>query len=293
MDARSGLLLIGLFALTLAGCGGRSENTPAADTQPKTMSQKADEIIGLPSDWSATNRKSAEAYQAGKYADALSILEDYAKTHPTVADVELTLGDNYLSVPSSDKSAERDNREKAVVHYRRGLELARDDYGRDWGAKGLLRVFGPPELNRPADAEPVARVFVKAHPSKAYGYAQLAAALRGQQKHDEATRMLRDANAHIEDGERREYFQALIDHAEESPSLPPADQRQLLADAGPFVDARLKADPKDFMALGIKAKMVAVEARLEPNAAKRKALEAESARLDKASTDALSDALRR
>lgn len=293
MGKRSGWpALIGLLALTLSGCGGGSEKT-VADAPAKTAAETADEILGLPPDWSATNEKSAAAYRAGKYSEALTILEDYAKAHPTFADVELMLGDNYWTVPANDKAAEREYWEKAVVHYRRGFELAREDYTRTWGARGLLHLFGPRELNRPADAEPVARDYVKAHPSQASGYAELATALRRLERHDEATRMLLEANGRIEDRERREYFEALVEHAEASPSLPSADQRQLLADARPFVDGLLKADPKDFTALGIKAKIVAVEARLEPNAAKRKALEAESKRLEIASSDALSESIRR
>lgn len=285
-------VLVGLSALTLTGCGGGTARETAA-TPPQTESAKADAILGDPPGWTDVNLKSAEFYRAGNYIEALKVLETFAQAHPSFDQVELMLGDNLLTMPSDDKAVEREYREKAVGHLRRGLELAREDDSRDWGERRLLLLFSQQNLDRPADAEVVARSYSKRHPSEARGYGEVASALRRQQKHDEATRVLRDASGLIEDGGRRDYVESLVIHAQESPSMAPADQRQLLADASPVVQSLLTANPRDVQGLSIKARMVAVEARLEPNPAKKKALEAESKRLDAASGAALLEELRR
>jgi tetratricopeptide (TPR) repeat protein len=284
--------LAGFCGLVLMSCGGGTREN-AASPPPKTVAAQADAILGVPPGWSDANMKSAELYRAEKYDEALAVLEAFARDHPRFDEAELMLGDNHLTIPAADAASRHDHLVQAATHFRRGLDLARLDDTRRWGQRQLLRVYGPKELDRPGESEAIARAYIKDRPGDPYGYAQLAAALRRQHREAEAVGMLRDAGPRIDEPGRREYAEALVTHAKESPALPTADQRQLLAAAEPIVTRVLADNPDDMKGLGIKSAMVAVEARLEPNPAKRRALEVESKRLDDASTEALQKSLAR
>lgn len=127
---------IGLVTLVCCACGGSKDAAPA----PTTEAAGADGFVGFPSGWRDANDKSAEYYRAGNYAQAVAVLEEFAKAHPTFADVELMLGDNWLSMPSGSLTPEAERLEKAATHLKRGLELATDDYGRLWANSSLARV---------------------------------------------------------------------------------------------------------------------------------------------------------
>lgn len=99
-----------------------------------------DAVLGQPAGWDDANLKSAEHYQAKRYAEALAVLESFAKAHPKFADVELMLGENLLTMSALPNVPDKERIAQAEQHLRRGLELATDDYTRDWGTKALKRL---------------------------------------------------------------------------------------------------------------------------------------------------------
>jgi hypothetical protein len=139
----------GLIVLTCFGCGGSKEAAPVA--APPTEAARADVILGIPAGWSDANAKSAEHYRAGNYPEAIAVLEEFARTHPKFADVELMIGDNWLTMPATSATPEAERLERAAMHLQRGLELATDDYGRDWAKSSLLRVS---EKKKALEAQP-------------------------------------------------------------------------------------------------------------------------------------------
>jgi hypothetical protein len=128
----------GLIVLTCFGCGRSKEAAPVAVLP--TEAARADVILGIPAGWSDANNKSAEHYRAGNYPEAIAVLEAFARTHPTFADVELMIGDNWLTMPDKSATPEAERLERAAKHLQRGLELATDDYGRDWAKSSLRHV---------------------------------------------------------------------------------------------------------------------------------------------------------
>jgi hypothetical protein len=130
--------LFGFIVLTCFGCSGSKEAAPVA--APPTEAARADVVLGIPAGWSDANNKSAEHYRAGNYAEAIAVLEAFAQAHPTFPDVELMIGDTWLTMPAQSGTPEAERLEKAATHLRRGLELATDDYGREWAKSSMLRV---------------------------------------------------------------------------------------------------------------------------------------------------------
>jgi hypothetical protein len=136
--------LLGLLGLAVPGCGGSAKPAapaPAAASVAPAEAASSETIPGRPAGWDAANRTSAEHFQAGRYAEAIAVLEAFAKAHPRFADVELMLGDNWATMPRTATPSPSERRARAAVHLRRGLQLATDDYGRDWGTRSLLRVY--------------------------------------------------------------------------------------------------------------------------------------------------------
>lgn len=125
------------MALALGGCG--REAKPAGSSASVTVGDQADALLRIPVGWSDANRRSAEYYVAGNYVEAIALLEAFAKSNPKFADAELTLGDNWLTMPSHPTVSQAARLDKALQHFRHGLELVTDDYTRDWATSSLLR----------------------------------------------------------------------------------------------------------------------------------------------------------
>jgi hypothetical protein len=122
------------LAFVAGACGGGSKTPEQA---PLSDGTKADIILGIPAGWSDTNVKSAEAYRAGQFLEAVAILDAFAKQHPKFADVELMIGDNWLMMPRNAPTPEAERLQRAESHLKRGLALVTDDLGRQWANSSL------------------------------------------------------------------------------------------------------------------------------------------------------------
>ena len=221
----------------------------------------------------------------GKAEQAIAIFEravaqtpDFDAAHYALANAHRRQADE-LAVKGASRASER----------RRHLELAASEYrwvadrGAEYGqlaAGNLMRLYGPDELNQPAEAIKYARLYVALSPSSAIGHAELARLLRSSGDAKGGTVALLAARSAVAPEGRTLLAMTIIDHLVNTPDASSADVRALLDYAQPALDAAIAREPDSRTFILAKAGALKLRAdRVEVRPATRKALEAESERM--------------
>ena len=148
----------------------------------------------------------------------------------------------------------------------------------------LAAIYGRDELNRPADAEKVARRLVDEDPRSAKSLGVLAQVLRESDRQGEATELLRKARFDLPASQERDLVVYMFSHVNLSPKLPRGDIQTLVDDMLAIADGWLVNKPND--PTGPIAKHLALELRanrLEHDPTRKRELLGESELWEKAS----------
>jgi tetratricopeptide (TPR) repeat protein len=252
--------------------------------------------------------KAHQLLDQGKPEEAAAIYERILAGHPDDFEAaHLGLGNAHRKMADAindraqGASATRiQHLELAATHYRRAFDLggprmkARNPLiGPPLAPSGfveLIALLGPDGLNRPAEAEALARAVIKQYPADRTAHFILLDMLLDAGKYDEVDDALRTVHESIPAFPEEYRFlmgSELTTLVELKPKLPVVEARKLLAEAIVLIDERLKIKPDDWDALNRKSQALRVQAiRVEQNADRTKALLAEADRL-KTQSDAL------
>jgi hypothetical protein len=220
-----------------------------------------------PPGWSETLRKTTDMELQGRLAEIVPIYEKWVADHPNFADAHVMLagvheqlGKAALRSHAPDAAnTSRAQFEMAAVQLRRAVDLTpRTVPMSSDPLRGLIDLYGPLELNRPAEYERVVGEGLERHPADPFAHAY-AILLLARKEHpiDGAVRAARAAipkTAHA----RAELASLLMGFARddgESVGVP------IAAAALGLVNDALTLDPNDINALEQKAEILRTQAR--------------------------------
>jgi len=149
-----------------------------------SLSGAAPAATPAPDSWDAVQRTASQLALDDKTNDAIAMVEKFVARNPGVppsklADAEYLLGSFYEKRwfdATGGNAARRRDLEAAARHYLRFMEVQPDPDLRFVVAWRLARLYGPDQLNDPAEAERYTRRLVTDYPSHAeshIAYAQL------------------------------------------------------------------------------------------------------------------------
>ena len=139
-------------------------------------------------DWESVQKSASTLALDDKTTDAIAMVEKFVARNPGVppsklADAEYLLGSFYekrwFDATGAD-AARRRVLEAAARHYQRFMEVQPDPELRFVVAWRLARLYGPDQLNDPAEAERYTRRLVTDYPSHAESHIAYAELLRGK-----------------------------------------------------------------------------------------------------------------
>jgi hypothetical protein len=243
----------------------------------------------VPEGWYEDSLKARELAGAGKHAAALAIYEKYATRHPTFAEAHTavaaaheSLGDGIKATGTQPSAARRRHFETAATHYRRAAELSTATEDMPMALWAVTQLYGAERLNRPADAEALARDAVKRYPTDPASHAMLVKILATTGQSNAVGAVLATARTAVPTTPeaRQKLGVYLYDVVSRDPKLPAADARALVAEANAAFDRALESKPEYMEALVYKSLALRLQAeRFEPDAARARALIAEADRL--------------
>jgi TonB family protein len=225
----------------------------------------------------------------GKSREAVSIIEEFVAKHPDFAPAHLALGRHYegLARAITDrgaKSVETRTRhlELAGKHFRRAADLATEPDA-IFALWGLIDTLKAGNLNRPAEAEALARSAVAKYPHEPSLVMQLLEILLPSAQIAAADGALRRAREAVPPtAEARVAFgMVLWERVSRSPQpLPRETSQALLAEAITALDGALTLKPDDVNGTLYKGIVLRLQAeRVEQDPARAKALLVEADRL--------------
>lgn len=269
------ILVVSLLTATLAG---QQEPTPA--------------------EWEKVSAQALDLRYADKPAEAIALLQKFLTRYPNVADAHalMAIAHRDLANPLINKTATPAERtrhgESAAAGYRRALDLTTDPERRFTRSLALAGLYGRDELNRPAEAEAMARRMMAEYPRRLEGYMQLVDVLRGDpgklhevdvRRLTEAADVYRKARVAVTNMPATPLleFGALLTHiVRESPKMPPAEARKLLDEARGIFDQLIKTNRELHMALIGKSLALQTQAeRVETDPKLKATVKAESDRV--------------
>jgi tetratricopeptide (TPR) repeat protein len=215
-------------------------------------------------------------------------LEKFVAAHPDFLPARLSLGRHYKSLGDAikdpgAKSAEARARhfEAADVQITRAVALADNPTDAADALRERIDLLGPDRLNRPAEAETLARSALAKYPDQPMLLFSLASLLlpAGKPPTDAAVRSLREAAPATPEAQFA-LGTYLWEMVSKNKNLPRASAAKLLGDATASLDAALKMRPNYMEAIVYKSIVLRLQAeRVEQDPARIKALQAEADRL--------------
>jgi hypothetical protein len=269
-----------LLALLLCA----TSQAPANQTAPKRASGPRRETQASPPGWSETIKKTLDMELEGKVAEIVPIYEKWVADYPNFADAHVMLAGAHESLGRAARRSHAPDAantstaqfEMAAVHLRRAVDLTASSGAMTSDPiRGLIDLYGPFELNRPAEYQRLVGEGLTRHPADPFAHAYLIALMaRRGEPIDGATRAARAAIPKTAKA-RTELAAQLMAFARddgEAVAVP------LAAAAVALVDDALTLSPHDINALEQKAEILRTQARraTEPERAQ---LLAEEARL--------------
>lgn len=243
----------------------------------------------VPDGWYEDSQKARELATAGKLAEALAIYEKYAarlpnfaEAHTAVAGTRESMGDAITEPGAQASAARRRHFETADTHYRRAAELSAATADMPMAFWSVVELYRADRLNRPADAEALARDAVKRYPADPASHAMLVKVFATTGQAGVIAHVLETARAAVPatPEARQKLGVYLYDVVSREPKLPSGDGRALILEAIAGFDQALQSKPDYMEALVFKSLALRLQAtRFEPDAARAKALVAEADRL--------------
>jgi tetratricopeptide (TPR) repeat protein len=174
-------------------------------------------IPQAPAGWDATYQRVAKLVLDHKTAEAIAVLETVLKTSPgfdaaryELADTQRMLALEAALKGPSQEPAKRREFERAAANYRR-VAQGTSEY-KQLAVGKLLLIYGPDELNRPAEVIPFARQYIEISPQSAMGHVTLANALAATGQEQAATAALLAARTAVRVGDAPLLATMVIDY---------------------------------------------------------------------------------
>ena len=235
-----------------------------------------------PAGWDATYQRVLQLILDKKTPEAIAVLEGVLKSSPgfdparyELADTQRMLALEAALKGPSQQTASRRELERAAANYRRVAE-GTSEY-KPLAAGKLLMVYGPDELNRPAELIPFARQYVQFSPGSAMGHITLANALLATGQEAAATAALLAARKAVRSEDAQLLATMIVEYALKTKTSSTADLKALVDWADGILDGLLNDSPKDRRLLLTRAASASFRAdRLETDPARKRAAKAEA-----------------
>ena len=218
------------------------------------------------------------------YERFLAAHKDYVPAMVAIARYYQSAADEITDRSPKSLATRTRHLETAAAHYRRAAEVAPEPIDAVMALVGLIRVLDAPNLNRMADAAPVARAAVKKYPDNAGVVSRMLQTMlpTPEAALDPAT--FRTVHELVPSTPGAQYALAAhlfnLERHVGKGALPRESSRKLMAEAVSAIDAALRIRPDDYEALMYKAMILEAQAeRVEQDPARKKAIAAEAARL--------------
>ena len=220
-----------------------------------------------PLGWSETKRKGLDLMMAGKDLAALAIFDKWVAAHPEYGEGHFWLGAAHEGVARATVASRAPDApttrtkhlEAAVLHMRRGLELAGPDTS-FMTLRSLIDLHGVIGLNRPAEYERLIREAVARHPTEPLAHAYLLQVLATKGEPIEAAARAARAALPKGPGARVDLASSLVAKVRDLGRLMPALGPVLLPEASRLVEEALRLKPGDADALRVRGDIEAVRA---------------------------------
>lgn len=264
-----------VLAVRQTGAAAPAKSDPAASLQSQ-------------GEWEKLAQTAAKLTQDNRLTEAIAMVEKFVGRHPTFSDARFQLGRLYelrsLSAPAATPAA-RSDLLSAAKHFAQAAELQADPSMRFVMIWKLARLYGPDELDDPAEAHRYARRLIAEHPDRAESHMVYARLLRDKGDIAAAAAVMRKgrAAATMPVPGLLMAAQYLLEQVQGSRELPRDTARSLLQEAIAITESIVmhpEKDDRDYR-LATLAKSMALELEAERVAADRQqrvALLAESER---------------
>lgn len=216
-----------------------------------------------PPGWKEAKSQALDLTLSGKNLEVIALYEKWVARYPSFAEAHFMLGAAHESAARATIGSRgpdaRASREKyydaAILHMRRGLELAGRRAPFDW-MRGFIDIHGVVGVDRPAEYERLVREAVARYPAEPQAHAYLIALLAQQgQPIDAAAGAARAAIPRTADA-RVALAGSLAAFVTDFGRLTSASGAQaLLAEASSLVDEALKMKPGEEGALRTRARI--------------------------------------
>ncbi|MCL4847008.1 MAG: tetratricopeptide repeat protein [Acidobacteria bacterium] len=250
-------------------------------------------------------------YQQQDYRRAAEAYEEAIKADPELTAAYFYLGNSYDNQYRPSRQGEPENDallEKALANYRLAVERETDPAMKKLSLEYLVAAYGPDKLNDPEQAEPLVLEMIALEPGEATNYFALAKIYEDAGRYDEAEEMLvkakdnRPADPAVymqlagfynRQGDFEKTIEALEMRAEREPNNPEAfytiatyywdkayrdfrlaepDKAKYAAAGLVAVDRAIEINPDYMEAVTYRGLLLRVQAALEKDAARQKAL---------------------
>jgi tetratricopeptide (TPR) repeat protein len=226
-------------------------------------------------DWEPTFDRAVGLSRDGRHAEAIAVGEEYLKKYPDNVAGHLILADaaRFAAEAASDASRQR-NFELALTHYTRVGEISKNSMSRAMAAVGSIQVTGAKALNRPAEAERLARLFVADEPTSLYRHEHLVKVLAEARRYPELVKAFDEARANgVVDAKTTAKYGGLVhDVAVFTEGFPADTARPLLAGALALNEQELGRDATNMALLNNKGMLLRAQANIESDPARQRAL---------------------
>jgi len=236
-------------------------------------------------------QRTATTTSGGKNREDVTVYERFLAAHKDYVPAMFAIARYYQSAADeitdrSPKSLATRTRhlETAAAHYRRAAEVAPEPIDAVMALVGLIRVLDASNLNRVADAAPVARAAVRKYPGNAGVVSGMLQTMlpTPEAALDPAT--FRTVHELVPSTPGAQYALAAhlfnLERHVGKGALPRESARKLITESVSAIDAALRIRPNDYEALMYKAMVLEAQAdRVEQDPARKKAIAAEAARL--------------
>ena len=255
------------IAIAVASLLVVAERSQAASSGAGPAAPQASRPQTPPPGWSETKRKGLDLMMAGKDLAALAIFDKWVAAHPEFGEGHLWLGAAHEGVARAtftsrapDAPTTRTKHfEAAVLHLRRGLELAGPDTS-FMTRRSLIDLHGVIGLNRPTEYERLVREAVARHPTEPLAHAYLLQLLATKGEPIEAAARAARAALPKGPGARVALAGSLVAKVRDLGRLTPALGPALLPEASRLVEEALTLKPGDAAALRVRGDIEAVRA---------------------------------
>jgi len=222
-----------------------------------------------PPGWREAKSKALDLLVSGKELEVVAIYEKFVAQYPSFAEAHIMLGATHEAVARAavrnrvpDPLAVRAKHyDAAILHMRRGLELAGRQAPFDW-MRGFIDIHGLIGVDRPAEYERLVREAVTRYPAEPHAHAYLLSLLAQKgQPIDAAAKAARAAIPKTADARAGLAGSIASFVTDYRPLMPASGLSALLAEASSLVDEALKLKPGDAYALRTKARIEQLRVR--------------------------------